>query len=154
MKLDKIRIYMDTSVFGGCFDNEFSKESIKLFEEIDSGRFTVIVSQTLVEELRNAPDHVKSVLISIPNEFIENVKINTKIEELRDGILKAKILGKASRIDAEHIACATVANADIIVSWNFKHIVNFLKIKGFHAISILHGFHPIPIHTPSEVIEQ
>lgn len=78
--------------------------------------------------------------------------MSEEIATLRDAYLSAGVVGEAGRRDAEHIASASVAHADIIVSWNFKHIVHFDKIRGYHAVNLIHGYPLIPIHTPKEVI--
>lgn len=75
-----------------------------------------------------------------------------EIVELRDAYLDSEIVGYSSMDDAEHIACASVADVDLIVSWNFKHIVHYDKIKQYHAVNLLKGYRMIPIHTPREVV--
>jgi len=77
---------------------------------------------------------------------------NPEITILRDAYLFAGVVGPASRSDAEHIAAARVAGVEMIVSWNFKHIVHFDKIRGYHATNLLHGYPAIPIHSPLEVV--
>jgi hypothetical protein len=61
-------------------------------------------------------------------------------------------VGPASFADAEHIACASVAAVDLIVSWNFRHIVHFDKIRGYHAVNLVNGYNAIPIYSPKEVV--
>jgi hypothetical protein len=76
-----------------------------------------------------------------------------EVDELRDAYLQAGVVGPASLVDAEHIAYASVAEVDLIVSWNFKHIVHFEKIRGYHGVNLAKGYNPIPIHSPREVVE-
>ena len=83
-------------------------------------------------------------------EFIDS---SSELTQLRDAYLQARILGGASQDDAEHIAAASVAEVDLVVSWNFKHIVHFDKIAGFGAVNLLHGYKPLRIHAPQEVVE-
>ncbi|MBF0245654.1 MAG: hypothetical protein HQL31_10360 [Planctomycetes bacterium] len=147
-----LRIYADTSVFGGCFDEEFEQESQKLFDEIRSGRFILVISETVVEELQKAPENVQDVLKSLPIECIEAVVESDKIAELRDAYIDAGVVGHASLQDAEHIATASVAEVDLIVSWNFRHIVHFDKIHGYHGVNLLKGYSQIGIFSPKEVI--
>ncbi|MCF7810252.1 hypothetical protein K9N50_04605 [bacterium] len=148
-----LRIYLDTSVFGGYFDAEFIEASRKLFDEIRNGQSTLVLSETTLRELDDAPKHVQELLKSIPNRNLEIVVRSDEVSELRDAYITAGVVGSNSLYDAEHIAFATVAGVDMIVSWNFKHIVNYRKIKGYHAVNILNGYQPISIHCPSEVIE-
>lgn len=56
------------------------------------------------------------------------------------------------RADAQHIAIATVARVDVLVSWNFKHIVNLQRIYGYNSVNLRQGFPMIEIRTPREVL--
>ena len=149
----RLRVYADTSVFGGCFDDEFAEASRKLFEEIKAGRFVLVLSATTAGEIQRAPEKVRQVLAELPRDCIETVEPSEEIESLRDAYLEAGVVGESSALDAEHIASASVAEADLIVSWNFRHIVHFEKIRGYHAVNMLKGYSSIPIHSPREVVE-
>ncbi len=151
--MKRLRIYLDTSVFGGCFDEEFSKASQKLFEEIREGRFKLLLSTTVIEKLKNAPIHDRQLLNDLPDDSIERVILSDEMEYLRDAYVEAGVVGLSSLIDAEHVAAATVVKADLIVSWNFKHIVQYKKIRGYHPVNLMQGYGVISIHTPQEVIE-
>ena len=149
-----LRIYADTSVFGGCFDEEFSKDSRKFFDDVSLGRLTLMVSELLLFELREAPRRVRDVLTELPPERIEIFESSEEIITLRNAYVQAGILSESSLQDATHVASATVAEADMIVSWNFKHIVHYEKIRGFHAVNLLRGYRMIEIYSPREVIER
>jgi predicted nucleic acid-binding protein len=126
----KQRVYIDTSVVGGYFDIEFSKETILFFERVKNGELTIIVSDILEAELFRAPEFIRELLTNIPEEFQEVVRLSPDATELADKYIEAKVVGKTSRADCQHIAIATLANADVLVSWNFKHIVNLDRIRG------------------------
>lgn len=128
-----LRIYADTSVFGGCFDDEFSKESKVLFEDIKNGKFILVISSTIMRELNVAPDYVQQILPDIPIEMVEFIDYSDEIGELRDAYI--------------------VAEVDFAVSWNFKHIVHYEKISGYQAVNLLKGYKPILIYSPKEVVE-
>ena len=151
--MNRLRIYVDTSVFGGCFDKQFAHESRQLFAEICQGRFRLILSATTLRELEGAPDCVRRVASNIPVGFVEYIALSMEVTALRDAYLSAGVLGPASVRDAEHIAAATVAGADLVVSWNFKHIVHFEKIDGFNAVNGRCGYQTLRIHSPKEVIK-
>jgi len=148
----QLRIYADTSVFGGCFDDEFAQESILLFKEIKIGKFILVTSATLIGELQEAPEQVQKILTELPRENVEYIDFSEEISFLRDEYLKAGIVGAASRGDAEHIACATVAEVDFVVSWNFKHIVHYDKINAYQAVNLIQGYKQIRIYSPKEVV--
>ena len=144
-------IYIDTSVVGGYFDKEFSQDTIPLFERAKSGDVIIIISDLLEAELLRAPEFVKALLPSIPQNNIKRVKLSQEAAELADKYIEAKVVGKTSRADCQHIAIATLCNADILVSWNFKHIVNLDRIRGYNGINFQNGHKMIEIRTPKEI---
>lgn len=146
------RIYLDTSVFGGCFDPEFARESNQLMEEVRAGRFRILVSDMLVTELAAAPKRVRDLLLGLTSASVETVAVSPESEHLRDAYIAAGVVGTASAEDAEHIAVATVADADMVVSWNFKHIVHYDKIAGYNAVNLLNGYKTLSIYSPREVV--
>lgn len=149
----KLKIYLDTSVFGGCFDEEFAEASLALFEQIKAGQFVLKVSSVTVKDLNRAPEQVRQVLAALPPEVVEFIADSPEILHLRDAYLAARVVGPASSPDAEHIAAASVAEVDFVVSWNFKHIVHYEKINGYQAVNLLNGYKPIKIYSPREVVD-
>ncbi|MFZ1983776.1 MAG: hypothetical protein WAU91_05135 [Desulfatitalea sp.] len=147
----RIRVYVDTSVFGGTQDEEFSEESRSFFSQVQAGKFSVILSEQTLRELSRSPDSVQAVWQNLPSDLVEDVTIDDEIGELAYAYIVAKVLGAASIGDALHVAAATVAGADLILSWNFKHIVNFNRIRGFNSVNIRMGYRAMTILSPKEV---
>jgi len=147
-----VRVYIDTSVVGGCLDEEFAAESQALMAMARRGEVTLIASSHLADELVDAPAEVKQVFAALPDECIARVMVTQEALSLRDQYLKAGILGPGSADDALHVAIATVAGADLIVSWNFRHIVHFEKIRQFNAINQFQGYGLLDIRSPKEVV--
>ncbi len=147
------RIYLDTSVFGGYFDPEFEQWTKILFERIKSGHYRLLLSKVIDIELADAPLNVRELAISIPDEHIEYIEITDAAIRLADQYIKDKVVGETSRADCLHIALATISNADILVSWNFKHIVNVNRIRGYNSVNYRHGFKMIEIRTPREILD-
>jgi predicted nucleic acid-binding protein len=147
----KQRIYIDTSVVGGYFDDEFSADTIPFFERVKSGEIIIIVSDILEAELLRAPDFVRELLMEMPKLQIEKVRLSPEAIELADKYIDAKVVGKTCRADCQHIAIATFCNADVLVSWNFKHIVNLDRIRGYNGINYQNGHKMIEIRTPKEI---
>jgi predicted nucleic acid-binding protein len=148
----KPRIYLDTSVFGGCFDDEFAKESLRLIEEIKAGKFVLVLSESVYVELESAPGNVREIPSTIPGEYIETIALSAEAERLRDAYVNAGVVGAASAKDAEHIAIATAAHVNMIISWNSKHIVHFEKISGYHAVNRSLGYGEPAIYSPKAVV--
>ncbi len=122
------------------------------FDAVQSGRFTLVVSPTVLAELQHTPEQVRRVLAELPPQAIEMMDFTDEIRDLRDAYLNAKVLGAEHQPDAEHIASASVAEVDFVVSWNFKHIVQFEKIAGYQAVNLLNGYREIRIYSPKEVV--
>ncbi len=148
----KKRIYVDTSVIGGCLDREFSAESQRLMALVRDGSFTMVISQIVPNELAAAPPRVRAVLESISPEHIEFADLNLDMMALRDAYLAAGVVGPRWKEDALHVAAASVTGVDAIVSWNFKHIVRLDRINGYNDVNESRGFRRLTIITPLEVI--
>lgn len=143
---------MDTSVIGGCCDEEFCEESRGLLQMAREGKATLLISDILVDELELAPAQVQAEFAAIPADSLEALFSSEESERLRDAYLEACVLGPARSNDAHHVALATIARADLMISWNFKHILHFEKIRGFNAVNLLEGYAAIEIHSPKEII--
>ena len=149
----KQRIYIDTSVVGGYFDDEFSEDTIPFFERVKKGEITILVSDLLIAELLGAPEFVRNFLSSIDDVNKEFIRLSKEEAKLADKYIEAKVVGKTSRADCQHIAMATLNNADVLVSWNFKHIVNLDRIRGYNGINYQNGYSMIEIRTPKELVK-
>lgn len=146
-----IRVYVDTSVFGGAFDKEFEVGSRVFFDRVRSDEFTVVISSTVSDELQDAPEVVRAFFLELA-AHIEVAEIDSASLDLQAAYLDAHVVGPRWDADALHVAVATVEECRAIVSWNFKHIVNFRRIPLYNGVNMTHGFAPIAIHTPQEVV--
>lgn len=146
------RVYIDTSVVGGQFDKAFAADTIPFFDAVRNRQFILIVSDLLEAELLRAPQHVRDFLATIPVQQIENIRLTQDAASLADQYILGKVVGQTSRADGQHIAMATLEKSDVLVSWNFKHIVNLDKIRGYNGINYQLGHNMIEIRTPKEII--
>ena len=147
-----LRVYIDTSVIGGCHDEEFARESRALLKLALSRKLILLISQTLIDEIQLAPSLVQREVERLPDWATEMLPVTTEAVNLRDAYLEAGVVGQAHSGDALHVAQATVAMADLIVSWNFRHIVHLDRIRGFNAVNLREGYLPIEIRSPMEVV--
>lgn len=147
------RIYLDTSVFGGYFEPEFELWTKILFDKVHKGEFKILYSRLTDIELKPAPEKVRDLAKSLSKQSVEFIDISDQVLELADQYLKEKVVGKTSQSDCIHIALATLHNADVLVSWNFKHIVNVRRIRGYNAVNYKFGHKILEIRTPREIIE-
>jgi hypothetical protein len=145
------RIYVDTSVIGGCFDVEFAEWSNGLVADFRTGIFRSLLSEVIAAEIADAPENVQSVYAELVSLNAEVLAIEENTLELAEQYQTRGILTSNFYDDGLHIALATVAEADLLVSWNFKHIVRFDKIRLFNAVNIEFGYKPLQIFSPREV---
>lgn len=145
------RLYVDTSVFGGVFDDEFSTASRLFFNQVFDGRYCLLISKMLVSELGDAPPNVKDFYNTLPASCLELLEENPEAHLLADRYIQRGVISKKYRADGLHVATATLANAQAIISWNFKHIVNFRRILGYESVNIELGLHPVKIVSPLEM---
>jgi len=150
--MKRLRIYLDTSVIGGCLDEGFARESLALIDTARRGEMILVVSDLMAAEVRRAPNPVQSIFDGLPFNSTELVERSAESERLRDLYLEEKVVGPGSMDDAHHVAIATVERVDMVVSWNFQHIVHFDKIRGFNAVNLREGYAPIEIRSPREVV--
>jgi len=146
----KQRIYIDTSVFGGYFDTEFSEHTIPLFDRLRNNEFILLYSSVTQDELGNAPDKVKNLVTSLEISSTQFLELNDEAVELASEYISEKVVGQTSFADCLHIALATINKADFLVSWNFKHIVNIQRIRGYNSINIKNGYRQLEIRSPRE----
>jgi predicted nucleic acid-binding protein len=145
------RVYVDTSIIGGCFDQEFALWSNGLMQDFEAGNFKPVTSEVVAAEIEEAPEFVQekyAALLALSPEILE---VTEQTIELADAYQKRQVLTPNFYGDGLHIALATIAEVDVLVSWNFKHIVHFNKIRLFNAVNLEQGYKPLQIYSPREV---
>jgi len=148
----KQRIYIDTSVVGGYFDEEFKEATTKLFERLDNNEIIFVVSDLLDLELINAPQNVKEHLLKYSADKFQRVELTEEAIKLAATYVDEKVVGITSLEDCRHIAMATIHKVDVLASWNFKHIVNLDRIKGYNSVNLRLGYSMIEIRSPKDLV--
>ena len=148
-----MRLNIDTSVFGGCFEQEFELWSNKLIEKILSGEYVALVSDITLAELSKAPKYVRDLADNVISKNAEFVLANSDAQELANKYLKGKIVTEKFRSDALHIAAATVHKIDVLTSWNFKHIVNLNRIRLYNSVNLKYNYSLIEIRSPRDIVQ-
>jgi predicted nucleic acid-binding protein len=146
----KQRLYIDTSVFGGFFDEEFAEFTVPLFKRFQNGEFKLLFSSITQEELNFAPDKVKDLVKSIKIESTEFIDASEEAVDLASQYIAENVVGQTSFDDCLHIALATINRADFLLSWNFKHIVNVQIIQRYNSINIKNGYKQLEIRSPRD----
>lgn len=147
------RIYVDTSVIGGCFDDEFREHSMALFEAARTAIVRLVISEVTMAELFSAPPHVRAVLTDLPATCLEYIRQTEESEMLAEEYMRAAVVPARMIADAQHVAMATVNRVDVLVSWNFKHIVNLNRIHAVNSVNMRAGYPMLEIRSPREVLD-
>ncbi len=147
-----MKFYVGTSVWGGYEDEEFEEWTIPFFEQARQGRFTIVLSDVTIRELVHAPLRIRQLTDSIPDPYLELVSLTKEQDLLAQHYINEGALTTKFEPDAQHIAIATILKVESLVSWNFKHMVNFFRIRQYNSINLKFGFSVIDIRTPKEII--
>jgi hypothetical protein len=148
----KQRIYIDTSVVGGFFDDEFKEATTGLFQRLERKEIIFIISDLLDLELIDAPERVRLLLQKYSLDNFERVHLTPEALKLAETYVSEKVVGKTSIEDCRHIALATISRVDVLASWNFKHIVNLDRIKGYNSVNLKLGYPIIEIRSPKDLV--
>jgi predicted nucleic acid-binding protein len=144
-------LYLDTSIIGGYFDDEFEEATRALWRQMETGKFRLVTSLITADELSGAPARVRDLWANTftPEMILE---ITDEMEQLAAAYMAQAILTPKYSDDARHVAACTVARSDYLVSWNFRHLVNVDREKGFNAVNLLQGYSSVSIVNPLELI--
>ena len=148
--MQKQKLYIDTSVFGGYYDEEFAEFTTPLFERLNNGEFKLLFSTVTQDELENAPQRVRDLVKQLKTDSTDFVEVTEEAIDLATEYINEKVVGQTSFADCLHIALATINQADYLISWNFKHIVNVQRIRGYNAINLKNGYKLLEIRSPRD----
>ncbi len=149
----KQRLYIDTSVYGGYFDDEFAEHTKPLFDRLKNNEFTILFSSITQEELNNAPERVINFVKGLESRMTEFLDVTNEATELANQYIEDGVVGQSCFTDCLHIALATISKADYLISWNFKHIVNVDRIRGYNSINVKRGYKQLEIRSPREFVK-
>jgi len=150
-------IYLETTIFNFPFADDapqYKTDTLQLFAEIKAGKFKAFTSKYVIQELEAATDAQRDKRLRLIKEYgIEVIPASSEIEQLASVYIETGIIPKKHAMDAVHIAAATIAGLNYIISLNFRHIVKHKTIMETEIINAREGFKRVFIHTPMEVIE-
>jgi len=148
-----LRYYVDTSVIGGCLDDKFREDSTRVFAMFREGRAVIVVSDLTLLELASAPQRVQAVLRVVPPSHRQDVELTAEAEALAEKYVAAGVVGSSQLVDAQHIAIATLTRVDVLLSWNFKHVINLRRIHGFNSVNLREGLPVLEMRSPLEIAD-
>jgi predicted nucleic acid-binding protein len=152
MPTHPFRVYVDTCIFGGAFDDEFATATAEFLRQARNGRFILVTSALVIDEIAEAPEHVRALFGDMLAAGMVAVETPGEAFDLQQAYLDAGVVTARWADDALHVATATVADCAMIVSWNFRHTVHFQKIPLYNAVNVGHGYRALAIYSPLEVI--
>ena len=147
-----LRVYVDSSVVGGAFNKRTAQETRPFWEAVQRGEMVVILSDVLEKELRKAPERARDYVDTLPKSQIERVLSTNESDSLAAQYIAENVVGESSFDDCAHVALATIAHADVLVSWNMKHLANLDRKRGYNSVNMKLGYPQIEILTPNMVI--
>ena len=147
-----LRIYVDTSVFYGPFAQKFSQETKPFWDAVMDGKIRIVLSDVLTDEIERSAKNVRDFYGSLPESLIERVFSTDESDTLAEQYVTEKVVGQASLTDCKHVALATIARTDVLVSWNMKHLANLNRKRGYNGVNMKLGYPQIEILTPNMVI--
>jgi len=153
----KLKLYLDTSFMSHLHQldaPEKMNDTLSLWGDIRAGEYKAVISEVTARELMNAPEPKRSIIADYLLEAdFEVLQITPEVDELAQEIINRAILRPKSLDDCTHIAAAILNNCDIIVSWNFKHLVNIRTINGVREIVVSRYYKPIDIYSPTMLLK-
>ena len=154
--MKKLKIYLETSVISYLDQPERGDKAIdshRLWEKIKAGDFETVISNVVEAEIGDCDELKRNVLNGYLDEInYVTVKIDRRTIEVASRFIDLAILRQKSFDDCQHIAAAITSGCDIIVSWNFSHLVNIRTMSGVKAVTALEGYDDLLICTPSTLI--
>ncbi len=146
-----LTLYLDTSAIGGYFDDEWKDATQELWRQMEDGRWRFVTSLVAVEELEQAPPQVRDLFQRSfgPDDLLEST---SEIQDLAAAYVAQGVVSQKFQDDARHVAACTVHGIGLLVSWNFKHLVNVRREAGFNGVNLLKGHPAIRIVNPLELI--
>jgi hypothetical protein len=151
------KVYIETSVWGMTVPGQppaLRQPTIEFSRQCAAGYFQVFVSQVVLDEMALAPlaavEHMRYEIERLAPPILE---AKAECDELAQAYLTAGVIPAKKRDDARHVAVATIARIELVLSWNHKHLANDRKWALFNATNLLAGYdHELRILTPFEAM--
>ena len=156
--MKKLKVYLDTSTISHLFADDAPEkmhDTRKLWERCIDNEYDIFISDIVTNEIRQCSEPKRGQMLEKLRQIDFQVLPETdEINELANEYIKGGVLKEKSIDDCLHIAYAVINYCDVIVSWNFKHLVNFKTINKVKIINTIHRYKEIGIITPTMLIEE
>lgn len=155
--MKKLRLYLETSIISAVIDErepEKKELTLRLLDEIKKEEYELFISELVTVEIDKSSQQTALKLRDILKKLQpEELTITDEIKVLADKYIAEKIIPLKYVNDALHIAAASVNELDVIISWNFEHIVKLKTKREVMGINVFMGYKEIDIYSPLEVVK-
>ncbi len=155
---NKVKVYLDTSVISYLDQQdapEKMKETREVWDCLKTDKYDIYISDVVLDEISQCKENKQNILLSYLQQIKYTVvRIDEGTIELAEKFVDFGVLKRKSFDDCRHIASAILSGCDVIVSWNFKHIVNIKTMRGIKVITTLEGYKDLLIYPPSALLEE
>ena len=154
--MQKPRIYVETSVWSYAFADDAPESrlaTLAFFDFARSGKYDLFLSEVVLAEIGRATQELAKSL----RELIQDIRpaqleLDRESDQLAQVFLESGAVPPSKVEDAQHVAVAVVNELDMLVSWNYRHLVNVRRREAFQHISAMRGYYkPLHIVTPQEI---
>jgi predicted nucleic acid-binding protein len=156
--MKRLKIYLDTSVISHLDAPDAPENmaaTLELWVCIQDGLYEAVISNVTLEEINRCAEPKLSALYEkLSAVDYERIEETPESRSIAQAVIAEGILREKSYDDARHIGCAIAAECDVIVSWNFKHMVNIKTIRGVRFVTLKEGYQPIEIYAPPTLLKE
>jgi len=155
----KPSIYVETSVWSQAFADDAPESrdaTLEFLATARRGAYELFVSEVVLAEISRASDELAAQLGELVQGLGPGVlEFDEEIDALARSFLEHRALPASKVEDAQHVAVAVVNELDVLVSWNYRHLVNVRRREMFHQISVMNGYYkPLHVVTPPELNDE
>ena len=154
----KMRIYLDTSVISHLHQSQSPEkmaDTLAFWAQLKQKQYDIYISEITLREIRGNVSSKFDVLMQCLDEIdFTLISLTDCVYAYADKLVESGVLTSKHYADCLHIACAVVNECDMLISWNFKHIVRVKTINGVRTISKMLGYGSIDIYPPNMMIER
>jgi hypothetical protein len=156
--MPELRFYLDSSVWNCCFNEhvpDLQAQSRSLFDRIlVDEKLRPYLSDVVLQELGDAPVQRRQLLATLLREIAPvRFDLDEESASLAEAYIRHGVLTVGHLVDARHVAIATVAEVDALVSWNYRHLVNRRRREAFNGVNAIMGYRSVEIISPPEVFD-
>jgi len=150
-------LYVETSVFGFCFDNKphnalRRQATHLLFQQIEHGVFSAVTSPLTTKELNRSAEPLRAQVLEMLERVDELALDQDEVERLANVYATEGVVPMDYADDARHAAYASIAGVDVLVTMNLRHLANEWAERRLNAVNLREGYRLVGIRTPEEVL--